>query len=44
MVAGTLLGAATGSAWGFYGGWAGAVVGFWAAGEQTVSCLRAAGC
>ncbi len=44
MVAGTLLGGLTGSAGGFYGAWAGAVAGFWAAGEQTVTCLKEAGC
>ncbi len=44
MTAGILLGAATGSVAGFFGAWAGAVVGFWVAAEETVTCLKAAGC
>lgn len=44
MVAGTLLGGLTGSAGGPLGAWVGAVAGFWAAGEITVTCLKEAGC
>lgn len=44
MAAGLFLGAATGSALGPYGAWVGGVLGFWAAGEITVTCLKNAGC
>jgi hypothetical protein len=40
MAAGIFLGAATGSAFGFYGAWAGATLGFWVAAEQALACIE----
>ncbi len=44
MAAGIILGAGTGSVFGHFGTWAGAVVGFWAAAENTLACLQANNC
>lgn len=40
MAAGIFLGAATGSVGGLFGTWIGATLGFWAAAEMTLSCLK----